>query len=59
VAQFVQLMQQFYAFFGEPSCLEQLFVILPPVEQCAVFCTFLVGELVVLLKINTEFIVMS
>lgn len=59
MAQFVQLMQQFQTFFGEPSCLEQLFVILPPVEQCAVFCTFLVGELVVFLEINAEFIVMD
>lgn len=59
MAQFVQLMQQFQALFGEPSCLEQLFIVLPPIEQCAVFCTFLVGELVVFLEINAEFIVMD
>lgn len=54
VAQSVQLTQQFESFFGESTGFKQLFIILPPVEQSAVFYLFLIGQLVVCLKVTAK-----
>lgn len=54
VAQSIQLTQQFESFFGESTGFQKPFIILPPVEESAVFYLFLIGQLMICFKVTAK-----